>query len=67
MAENKVRLRMSKVKEYKSCTRYAVREDGADEAWETIDVLNESVETLGRPDEIMVTIEAFSVQADAGS
>ncbi len=67
MAAIKVQVQMSKVQKYKSCTRYAVREDGANEAWETIDVKNESVEKLGRPEVVMITIEALSVQADSGA
>ncbi len=67
MAENKVQLQMSKVEEFGRCTRYAVWKDGADEEWDTIDVNNDALEKIGRPDVITVTIEAVSLQADAGS
>ncbi len=61
MAENKVQVQMSKDKEFNSCTRYAVNAQGANEAWETIVVNNDELEKLGRPDVIMVTIEALSL------
>lgn len=58
MAAKKVEVQMSKVKEYKSCTKYAVKNKGANEVWETIYVQNAALEELSSPNVITVTIEA---------
>jgi len=67
MATEKVQVQMRTDKECKSSMRFAAEGLGAIEVCRTIYVQNQAFDKLGRPEVITVTIEAVSLQADAGS
>lgn len=67
MATDKVEVQMRKDKAWKGCMRYAAQGQCALEVCRSIYVQNQAFDKLGKPDVITITIEAVSLQADAGS
>lgn len=61
MAGKKVKVQMSKDRKYRSCTRYVLRANGANEVWEKIYAHNKTLEEIGNPDVVRVTLEAVSL------
>lgn len=60
MAMEKVQVKMSKGRKYKSFTRYAVENNEPHEVWERIYVHHTALEEIGNPEIVTVTIEAYS-------
>ena len=66
MVTDSVQVQMRMDRENKNCIRFAAQGQAADEVCRSIFVQNKALEKLGDPEVITVTIEALSLQADAG-